>query len=250
MNSLVNQTQPQHLNNETARLFLNMGMLIKNNPCFSNFFQQLKKLKLASDVIQFIFEGRISIQTKIHELFAQIGIQISEEQNRRLVESPIDTFNELKSWCDYFTTYLDKTQQQRYRETYQGRIITHEDLISFSKSLYSNDLFRIFIKTLNGRTIEVQITNQTSIEELKSMIVQEDGIPDEQKRLIFAGRQLENSRLVGMYNIVKDSQIHLVLALRGGMHHNSSTGGTPNDYFDILRYELSPILQVLLLSNI
>ena len=80
MSSLVITTQPQLLDKETACLFLKLGMFSRNNPLFSGFFQQLKQLKLASEVILFISQIINSMREKIRELFGQIEIQISEEQ--------------------------------------------------------------------------------------------------------------------------------------------------------------------------
>jgi hypothetical protein len=83
-----------------------------------------------------------------------------------------------------------------------------------------------------------------SIEELKMKIQEKDGTPVEQQRFIFAGKDFKDSMLLGMYNITKDSTIHLVLRLRGGMHHITSTGILRKD-FESLREELSPKIQKL-----
>jgi hypothetical protein len=87
-----------------------------------------------------------------------------------------------------------------------------------------------------------------SIEELKMKIQEKDGTPVEQQRFIFAGKDFKDSMLLGMYNITKDSTIHLVLRLRGGMHHITSTGILRKD-FESLREELSPEIQELISST-
>ena len=101
----------------------------------------------------------------------------------------------------------------------------------------------IFIKMLSGKTLTININLTSTVLGLKLLIREKQGIPLDQQRVVFAGKQLDNDNTLISYNIKKESQLHLILRLRGGMMHHSSAR------IDFTKLLLAPNLSSMLLET-
>jgi ubiquitin len=76
---------------------------------------------------------------------------------------------------------------------------------------------QVFVKTLTGKTVSVEVEPGDSIETLKHKIQEKEGIPPDQQRIIFGGKQLQGAeKTLGDFDIEEGNTLHLVLRLRGG----------------------------------
>ena len=115
-----------------------------------------------------------------------------------------------------------------------------------SRRRLSTQMIHVFVRTLTGTTTTMQCSAYQTVDDVNEFILEREGIPIEQQRLLFGGMQLESGRTLFEYNILNESLLHLVLRLRGGMYHSTSSRA---DFETLLDHDNRQVTLKLLFPN-
>ena len=79
----------------------------------------------------------------------------------------------------------------------------------------ANSRFKLAVTTLTGKVLWFHVTPKSTVAELKSKYQNREGVPPDQQRMIWEGKQLEDDRKLSEYGIGPDCKVTMVLQLRG-----------------------------------
>ena len=181
-------------------LEINNNRIINNEGIFGNDNLTIKGSKILNDTLKIKYPN-----SEIKEIKTDLyntGIELLEEIQNNIINHSSDIKYNI----------INKNEKLRLDDMLINLGIKNGDLFELRK----RNAFNIYIKTLTGKTLDLQAEGDDTIEFLKSLVNIVEGIPIDKQRLIYAGKQLEDNRLLNDYTIQKDTTLHLALRIRGG----------------------------------
>jgi ubiquitin-large subunit ribosomal protein L40e len=146
------------------------------------------------------------------------GSKYAEKLNVDVTKTIQDLRQKLKTFLPEYNDRSDLYLPfSKYTATENLKSIADVGLSPDMNIIYidSGKEYEVFIKTLTGKKISLDVTSGMPVFHVKRLVQDKEGIPPDQQRLIFAGKQLEDDKALHYYNLVKESELDLVLRLRG-----------------------------------